>query len=228
MLGWLSTMRLADLEAIRFALAGLAGAEDGEPVTLRKAQQWVARLHGVGLVGRGKPAFQSGSVVWPTHEAIGRAPNLFKQTTRHELAVAAASARYLARGYSWQRDRKPASLQDHQADGVAIKGDLVELVEVELTPKTPGRYRLIHHSHADRLSAGVSRVVYLCTPEAARTVAREADQLIFRDLRPRLVTAPVMDVRGRWVGAEDAAWTDQPVEVPAPGRTPELWDRRIS
>ncbi|WP_223695373.1 hypothetical protein [Leifsonia poae] len=48
------------------------------------------------------PRFRDGSIVWATHQAIGKtAPNLFRQTTRHEVAVAAVSARYLCRGYSW-------------------------------------------------------------------------------------------------------------------------------
>jgi hypothetical protein len=226
MLDSLTTVRLADLEAIRWALAGLAGEEN--PTTLRRVQQWVARLHGVGLLGRAKPAYQAGSVVWPTHMPIGHAPNLYRQTTRHELAVAAASARFLTRGYQWRRDRKPAGLQDHQADGVAYTADEVVLVEVELTPKTLGRYQLIHRSHAERLSTEVSRVVYLCTPDAARTVSREADRLIFRDLRPRLVTAATFDVHGRWTGPSDSAWLASGPTVPVPGRTPELWEQVLA
>lgn len=227
-LDWLVVVRLADLEAIRWAMAGAAGRTDGQPLVLRKAQRWVTRMHDVGLIGRARPAFQAGSVVWPTHIPIGHVPNLFRQTTRHELAVAAVSARYLAHGYSWQRDRKPASLQHHQADGVAVKGDRAELVEVELTAKSPGRYGLIHNSHAERLGGEVSRVVYFATPQAGRVVSREADRYLFRDIRPRLLTLPVLDAHGKWVSADDGRWDDDVATVPASVRAPELWDEGIA
>ena len=226
MLEWLSVVRMADVDAIRWALAGLAGDHTGSPVSRRKAQQWVARLAGVGLVDRARPNFQDGQVVWATHQAIGKsAPNLYRQTARHEVAVAAASARYLARGYTWFRDRRPASTQDHQVDGVAIKGDRIELIEVELTAKTLHRYKTIHTAHATRMTTtGVTRVVYLCTPEAERVVAREADRFIFRTERPRLVTLPVLDARGRWVGDDNAPWDD--TAEPASGSVaPTLWEQ---
>jgi hypothetical protein len=223
MLEWLRCVRMADTEAIRYALAGLAADEfPADPVTLRKAQQWVARLHEVRLLGRARPAFQSASIIWATHEAIGRsAPNIYRQTTRHEIAVANVSARYLARGYEWARDRKPSGAAEHMADGVAIRGALRELIEVELTPKTLGRYKLIHNNHAERLSGeGITRIVYACTPAAARTVAREADRYVFRDLRPRIVTAGVFDPRGAWIADAEALWGDvrepEPVMAQAP------------
>lgn len=228
MLEWLSVVRMADVEAIRWALSGLAGDHSGSPVSRRKAQQWVARLAGVGLVDRARPNFQDGQVVWATHQAIGRsAPNLYRQTARHEVAVAAASARYLARGYAWYRDRRPGSTQEHQVDGVAVRGERIELVEVELTPKTLHRYKAIHSNHATRMTTtGVTRVVYLCTADAARVVAREADRFIFRTERDRLVTLPVLDARGKWVGDDAGLWDDAPGPVVGdPTVTPELWER---
>lgn len=223
MLEWLSIVRMADTAALRYALAGLGADEfPAEPVTLRKAQQWVARLLEIGLLNRARPAFQHSAIVWPTHEAVGRsAPNIYRQTTRHELAVANVAARYLARGFEWTRDRKPLSMAEHMADGVAVRGALRELVEVELTPKTLGRYKLIHNNHADRLTGdGVTRVVYACSPSAARTVSREADRYVFRDLRSRVVTAAVFDPRGVWIGADDALWSAatelEPMMVQAP------------
>lgn len=230
MLAWLGVVKMADTEAIRFALAGLAAEEfPAGPVTLRKAQQWVARLREVGLLGRARPMFQSASIVWATYDAIGRtAPNIYRQTTRHELAVARVSARYLARGYEWSRDRKPQNLAEHMADGVATRGNLRELVEVELTPKTLGRYKLIHGNHADRLTSdGVGRVVYACTPQAARTVAREADRYVFRDLRPRIVTVPVLDVHGGWTGHDDSLWAYVPEAEPVMMQAP-LFERGLS
>ncbi len=229
MLEWLSIVRMADTSAVRYALAGL-GAEEfpAAPVTLRKAQQWVARLVGIGLLDRARPAFQNSAIVWATHEAIGRsAPNIYRQTTRHELAVANVSARYLARGYVWTTDRKPQSMAEHMADGVAVRGGLRELVEVELTPKTLGRYRLIHNNHADRLSGdGITRVVYACSPGAARVVAREADRYVFRDLRHRIVTAGVFDPVGVWTEADDVLWRDVPEPEPVMVQAP-LFERGL-
>ncbi|NNC14077.1 hypothetical protein HII28_19640 [Planctomonas sp. JC2975] len=221
MLDWLSVVRLADMDALRWALAGLS--DEAEPVSLRRAQQWTARLAEVGLVDRARPTFRDGSIVWATHQAIGKsAPNLFRQTTRHEVAVAAVSARYLARGYTWERDRKPAMRNDHQADGVAVSGDgKRELVEVELTPKTNDRYRVIFENHVWRLAReGVERVVYFCDAPTSRIVGREADVRVFRDERHRIVIAAAFDVRGKWVGDEGAAWRGS--ASPAPTPLPEL------
>jgi hypothetical protein len=188
----------------------------------------VARLLEVGMIDRARPSFQHTSIVWATHQAIGRvAPNLYRQTTRHEVAVANVAARYLAQGYDWSRDRKPHSLAEHMADGVATKGSHRELVEVELTPKTLGRYKLIHNSHAERLSSeGISRVVYACTPDAARVVSREADQYLFRELRPRLITGAVFDVRGAWTGHQDALWVGVQEPEPAMVQAP-LFERGL-
>lgn len=225
MLAWLETVRLADVQAIRWALAGLSG--EAQPTSTRRAQQWAARLVDVGMLGRKRPTFNASTVVWPTREIGSRMPDLYRNTARHELAVAAVSARYLARGYEWRRDRRAQHDQDHQADGVALKDGIVDLVEVELHTKTLGRYKLIHTSHAQRLTTEVSRVVYLCTPESARAVAREADRLVFRDLRPRLVTLPVLNQAGIWVGSDDAIWAMPNATAPAPA-VPELWDRGIA
>ena len=226
MLDWLSVVRMADQEAVRWALAALAEGRADEPVGVRRGNQWIARLVEEGLVQRAQPAFNDRSIIWATHQGIGRvAPNLYRQTTRHEIAVAAVSARYLARGYTWFRDRRPASLQDHQVDGVAVKGDVVELVEVELTAKTLGRYKLICNSHAERMrTGGITRVVYLGTPDAVRIVSGQADKLIFRDQRSRLVTLSTFDVRGRWVGGEARLWDTMPEPVPGAG---ELFEAEL-
>ena len=210
MLEWLNVVRMADIDGIRWALAGLKSGDAEEPVSARRANQWIARLAKVGLIDRVRPLYRDRQIVWPTHKATGQAaPTLFRQTMRHELAVAAVSARYLARGYVWTRDARPQSLQDHQADGVATKGDLVELVEVELTTKKLSRYRMIHSHHSQRMATGgVSRVVYFCTPDVARAVSREADKFIFRDERDRLVVLSVLDAQGKWIG--DPANASQP------------------
>lgn len=206
MLDWLSVVRVADVDAVRWALAGFAGSR--EPVTMRRANVWITRLVEVGLLGRARPNFRDGSVVWATHQAIGKStPNLFRQTARHEVAVAAVSARYIAHGYTWARDRVAPSKGEHQADGVATRGDEVELVEVELTPKTLHRYPRIFRSHAGRMEReGVTRVVYFGTSEVSRVVSREADTYLFHALRPKLLTMPVIDVRGTWDGPDYGLW----------------------
>ena len=231
MLDWLSVVRMADQEAVCWALAALPQGHADQPVGVRRGNQWIARLVDKGLVQRAQPAFNDRSIIWATHLGIGRvAPNLYRQTTRHEIAVASVSARYLARGYTWFRDRRP-SLQDHQTDGVAVKDGIVELIEVELTAKTLGRYKSICNSHAARMTdGGISRVVYLGTTETTRVVASQADKFIFRDKRPRLITLPTFDDRGRWVGRETQLWETMPDEVPATGElpTPQLWDAPVT
>lgn len=153
---------------------------------VRRGNQWIAKLVSEELLQRAQPAFNDRSIIWATHQDIGLvAPNLYRQTTLHEIAVATVSARCLARGCTWFRDRWPASLQDHQVDGGAIWGDIVELIEVELTPKSPGRYKVICNSHAARMTnSGVTRVVYLGIPDAIRIVGSQADKFILRDQRP--------------------------------------------
>lgn len=210
MLEWLSVVRVADMESLRFALAAFADAN--QPVSLRRAQQWVARLRLTELIDSSRLTLQDGSVVWASQRVTGKRPlNLLGQTFRHEVAVASASARYLFNGWSWSRDRQALSFNDHQADGIATRDGETELVEVELTPKASERYAPICNSHAWRMTnEGVTRVVYLCTADATRMVTREADKLLFRGDRQRLLTITAFDKRGRW---KDES-----------GHFPEVWE----
>jgi hypothetical protein len=210
MLEWLRVVRVSDMESIRFALAAFADAN--RPVSLRRAQQWVARLKPTGLIDSTRLTLQDGSVVWASQRATGKRPlNILGQTFRHEVAVASASARYLFNGWTWARDRQASSYNDHQADGVATRGAEIELVEVELTPKAIERYNPICTSHQWRMHReGITRVVYLCTADATRTVTREADKLLFRDDRARLVTVTAFDKRGSWIDES--------------GLFPEVWE----
>lgn len=204
MLAWLDTVGFADPQAIRWAMSGTAGRTDGEPVALRKAQRWMLRMHSVGLIHRGAPAFQAGTVVWAAERSSGHQPNIYRQTARHELAVAGISARYLARGFEWRKDHLAQSYRDHQADGVAIRGDEIVLIEVELTSKARSRYGLILGSHCERLDCGdVTRVEYYCPPSVARTVRVEADRLMFREAREKRIL-PVLDGLGRWTHEVDS------------------------
>lgn len=219
MIEWLKAVRVTDMESIRFTLAAFADAT--RPVTLRRAQQWVARMSEIGLVDKERLTLQDGSAIWATQRATGMRPlNLLGQTFRHEVAVASASARYLFNGWSWARDRKASSYHDHQADGIATRGYETELVEVELTPKAIERYAPICTSHSWRMGhEDITRVIYLCTADATRAVRREADKLIFRDDRPRLVTITAFDKRGAWIdtsGRFPNEWQSTPAEVVDP------------
>jgi len=227
MIEWLKVVRVTDMESIRFALAAFADAP--RPVSLRRAQQWVARLVELGLVGKERLTLQDGSAIWATQCATGMRPlNLLGQTFRHEVAVASASARYLFNGWSWARDRKASSYHDHQADGIATRGNETELVEVELTPKAIERYAPIVNSHSWRMSReGVTRVVYLCTADATRMVRREVDKLIFRDDKSLIVTITAFDKRGTWLdtsGRFPEVWTSTPNEEVSPN---EILQSRI-
>jgi hypothetical protein len=215
MIEWLRVVRVTDMESIRFALAAFADATT--PVTLRRAQQWVARLAKLGLVEKERLTLQDGSAIWATQRATGMRPlNLLGQTFRHEVAVASASARYLFNGWSWARDRKASSYHDHQTDGTATRGDETELVEVELTPKAIERYAAIYNSHSWRLGhEGISRVVYLCTADSIRMVKREADKRLLRDERKNLITITAFDKRGSWIdtsGRFPEKWTSTQIE----------------
>ena len=61
MLEWLSVVRVADVDAVRWALAGLAGSN--VPVTPRQANMWITPLVEVALLGRARPDFRDGSVI---------------------------------------------------------------------------------------------------------------------------------------------------------------------
>lgn len=206
MFEWLGSVRVADVDAIRWALAGADGRS--EPVSVRRAQQWIARCRDAGLVETARPLFRDGAVVWVSHQLSGRpAPDLHRQTTRHEVAVGAAAARFLAHGYEWHRDRRPVVKGvDHQADGVGLRADEKILVEVELTPKTDKRYRDIFANHLSRHhSEGVSAVVYFCTNNAAIAVQKWVDS---RPAYNFIHVLDVFDVRGRWASEKSSAWPE--------------------
>jgi hypothetical protein len=224
MIEWLKVVRVTDMESIRFALAAFADAT--RPVTLRRAQQWVARLVEVGLVEKQRLTLQDGSAIWATQRATGMRPlNLLGQTFRHEVAVASASARYIFNGWSWARDRRASSYHDHQADGIATRGNETELVEVELTPKAIERYAPIVNSHSWRISReGITRVVYLCTADATRMVRGEADKLLFRDDKSLIVAVTAFDKRGTWIdtsGRFPEQWTSTPINEANPNQVLE-------
>lgn len=234
MFEWLGTVRLASTDAVRWALAALDGR--AEPVSMRRAQQWIARGVDAGVIERGRPVFQDGAIIWPARQVSGRgAPDLYRATTRHEVAVSSVSARYLAAGYSWSLDRAPRGRGEHRADGVAERGGRIELVEVELTAKTLARYQPILSAHARRLTEGAERVVYIGTVDAMRVVAREADRILHPALRDRLVTVAALNERGHVAAdvavppaaapvTEPAAAPSVPPRPPAPSLPTYGWD----
>lgn len=210
MLRWLRVVRMAEMPALRWALGGFGAA--GQPVSLRKAQQWVARCRAAGLVDVGRPRYQASSVVWPTSQIIEDergarvrsmpAPNLLRQTVRHDLAVSAVAARYVCAGWSWSVDRDPE--QRHQADGIGRRGDVFELVEIELTTKTLDRYIKIFGSHDERIRFdGVTSVVYVTDERTGQAINRQIEERVFIDDRARFTVLPVLDEWGR---VQDELW----------------------
>lgn len=207
MMTWFQIVRIANVQSVRWVLGALNG-QNG-PVSVRRAQSWCARMETAGMVNRAQLGGPGGSLVWATYTGTGMAkPNLYRQTTRHEVAVSAASARYAAAGYAWRRDDKPTHAGGHQADGIALAGDWVELIEVELTAKRMPRYVSILQAFRHRFDlAEMSAVTYLCNAESARAV-REALESIpaGRAIAERVTVHEVFDRAGLWHDDEAPDW----------------------
>jgi hypothetical protein len=204
---WLRIVRVTDVQAIRWVLGALNDIEG--PVSTRRAQVWCARMEVVGLIERANLGGPGGSIVWGTYEATGRSrPNIYGQTTRHEVAVASVSARYINAGFAWRRDDRPEYVGGHQADGVALGMRTSELIEVELTAKRAPRYASIFSAYRRRLEVGdADRVAYLCTDGAARAVRTAlSTSPAGRAVAPRISVRVVFDERGavRSSGADRA------------------------
>lgn len=222
MMQWFSIVRVSNVQAIRWVLGALNSWS--RPVSTRQAQAWCARMQTAGYIDRLNAGGAGGSMVWATFAGVGKsAPDVYRQTTRHEIAVSAASARYAAAGYAWQRDERAQTPWEHQADGIALGPDWAELIEVELTAKRPARYQQIFRAYLNRLEDGATRVTYLCSPDAGRavrgalTATREGVAI-----RSRVVVEDVFDRFGHWPGDELPAWL-LPVEARTGGG-----DRRVS
>jgi hypothetical protein len=198
---WLRIVRVTDVQAIRWVLGALNEA-DG-PVSTRRAQAWCARMEVVGLIERANLGGSGGSIVWGTYEATGRSrPNITRQTVRHEVAVAAVSARYINAGFAWRRDERPQYVGGHQADGVALGRRTAELIEVELTPKRAPRYASIFSAYGSRLQFGeAGRITYLCNDESGRAVRAALDASpAGRRVAARVTVREVFDQRGALTG----------------------------
>ena len=207
MLGWFAIVRVADVQGIRWVLGALNGSD--RPVSTRRAQMWCARMRVAGLVDRAQTGGHGGALVWGTYAGTGQGkPDIYRQTTRHEVAVASASARYAAAGYAWQRDERPAYVGGHQADGVALSLDWVELIEVELTGKRMPRYASIFAAFERRLAdREMDAITYLCNPSAARTVrAALMDLPAGRAIAPQVQVQEVFDDAGHWAGTVLPEW----------------------
>jgi len=162
-----------------------------------------------GLIETAQMGGPGGAIVWATYAGVRQAkPDLYRQTTRHEIAVAAASARYAAAGYAWQRDDKAPLTGGHQADGVALGVEWVELLEVELTAKRLPRYASIFGVYRRRLDAGdAEQVTYLCNVDAARAVRRALKEIPSgRAIASRVVVHEVFDSSGLWPGDALPDW----------------------
>ena len=182
LLEWLGELRIADVDAVRWALAGFAGRD--EPVSGRRAQAWIARCRDAGLIETGRPTFQDGSVLWVAHHITGRAaPNLHRQTTRHEVAVSATSARFLDFHRGAGVDVRLSTL------GAGVAGtDVAEGVVL-----TDGTTLLVAESFGQRLSA------YTMQPDGSLAQPR-----VWCDLRPNVPDGICMDASG-------AVWVADPI-----------------
>lgn len=207
MLTWFSIVRIANVQAVRWVLGALNGW--ASPVSSRQAQSWCSRMRTAGLIETAQMGGAGGAVVWATYAGVRQAkPDLYRQTTRHEIAVAATSARYAAAGYAWQRDDKAPMTGGHQADGVALGVEWAELVEVELTAKRLPRYASILAAYRNRLEAGEgAQVTYLCTPDAARGVRAALNQLAAgQAIAPQVAVHEVFDQAGLWLEEQLPDW----------------------
>ncbi|TDS80327.1 hypothetical protein [Amnibacterium kyonggiense] len=207
MMTWFQVVRIANVQSVRWVLGALNSQQS--PVSVRRAQAWCARLETAGLVGRAQLGGAGGSLVWGTYAGTGVGkPSLYRQTTRHEVAVSAASARYAAAGCAWRRDEKPAFVGGHQADGVALGPGWVELIEVELTPKRLPRYVSIFRAFRRRLDLGeANSITYLCNTESARAVREALTSIpIGRTLVDRVSVHEVYDLAGQWISDALPDW----------------------
>ena len=214
LLDWFGVVRLSNMEGLRWAMAAANGWT--EPVVVRRAQLWCTRMEALGGVSRVRLFGAGGSLVWATSARTGRpAPNLLSQTTRHEVAVSVVSARYAAAGYEWARDRRAQHAADHQSDGIATGGEIVDAVEVELTPKRAPRLRGIFRAYQRRMEAGeLTHVTYLCTPDAARATEEGlAEAAVASAVRERVRIRTVFDARGVWEGDRQLDLLEQPVSL---------------
>ncbi len=169
MMDWFGIVRVTNVQSIRWVLGALNGWD--RPVSTRQAQAWCARMQTAGYIDRVNLGGAGGSIVWATFAGVGKAkPDVYRQTTRHEIAVSTTCARYAAAGYAWQRDERAQHAWEHQADGVALGPDWAELIEVELTAKRPVRYQGIFRAFRNRLDNEAAQVTYLCTADAGRAV----------------------------------------------------------
>ncbi|MBT1611866.1 hypothetical protein [Curtobacterium poinsettiae] len=212
MFEWFRIVRLTTMEGIRWALGALNHSTG--PVSRNQAFVWVRRMEEAGMVERSRVPPFKGTMVWATPKAVGkRRPDLLRQTTRHELMVSVASARYLNAGWGWDRDlpegmlpgRPRAADQDrqHSADGIAFNDGVSDLVEVELTAKRKERYPVIFEGLRDRLATDDSfRVVYLCTADAGRAVRQALKRGPGEDIAERTLVVDLFGRDGSWIGDE--------------------------
>ncbi len=200
-LEWFSIVRVTTMDGIRWVLGALN--ESSGPVSRNQAFVWVRRMQELGMVERSRvPPFR-GTMLWATPKAIKkRAPDLLRQTTRHELMVSVISARYLHANWSWNRDLTRAATL-HEADGVAYKSGVTDLVEVEMTGKRRTRYFEIFEDFFDRMKDDPTmRVVYLCTSDAGRVVRDALTKGVGVDIAPRTLVVDLFGRDGAWIGEE--------------------------
>lgn len=211
LLAWLSDVRLADIESVRVALGALAAPPAA--VSLRRAQQRVAKLEGAGLLRRARPRLRSGSVLWVAPAVSGRRePNVFAATAAHDVGVAAVSADMIAQGYRFELDERVDALGQqlrgaHVGDGIATAPDGQRyLIEVELSPKTnAGRYQRIMRSHTQRIGEGkFAAVWYFCSATAKVAVERAVSSYLSPALQSHVQLMKTFNAEHEYVATTKA------------------------
>lgn len=214
LLDWLSWTRLADTNSVQTMLGALGSG----PVSHHVAVRRIAKLRAAGLVGTGRVHHESAQVVWPTHEAAGRAPQSpYSATSVHALTTSAVTAQLRVSAVVSREDQAPHAERHRVADAVLEwPGGHVELLEVELTPKAPERLRAKLRDMRRRWAADDAvGTLYVATPPAARAVQRIADAALPPDVRPRLRVVDVDEVTsGRWAA-------EPPLVLPREGGSTE-------
>ena len=152
------------------------------PLEARGLRALAHRLAEYGLIGKERILAGTGSILWPTAEALklaGFRVNRGERTDRpslallrHSLILAEIRFMYELKGAKWTCERALRNdFTDHLPDGLAIfpEGDQV-LVEVELTAKESTRLRNIMLTN---LESGDYLINYWTTPETFSAVEKQ-------------------------------------------------------
>lgn len=190
LLAWLDAVRIADTEAISWAMGRAAGR--AVPVARRLAQRWVKRMEEMGEVQR-TDTYYPGLLIRP---AGIRGPWV-TSTMNHDRLAAQVAGRLLDSMTDIQIDDDEGRRADFIASSVWGR----VAYEVELSPKNPKRYKQILRVYAGRTATGgdLEKVVWLCTPTTARRLSELVAKMPPSAVAGKIVVAEVLSESGRLV-----------------------------